>query len=420
MDDGLDRFDAARAMRDLRELCDPVMAGRLPGTEGERRAADYLEAQLGAAGIGVTRDAFEVVVPVLAESPGLSVAGTRLVHLEDFCVNVQGAAAGGRAEAEAVWLDRAQTLPATLEGRIGVCRVDAAGGRRTGLDAYVDRHRRIRDAGAVGMIQVGPRTDRRKVMNHRRERPGLPSVDASPSVVELAFGRGRPVVGQVGRRVALAVPLEDRQLMSAGNLIAPIGTGPVRVVLCAHYDHVGAIGEGVFFAGASDNASGVAVVLEVARVLAARPTGPGTVVILFTAAEEVGMLGARRFASRVRRDVTVVNLDEVAGEGEDPIWLLASRGFPEGLVEARDFVRIGAPLRTVPMAMPAFDDSVPFVEHGVEKVATLFRRAAGPEVAHTLGDVPERISPSALTPPGRALLLLAARARGGEAPPQTE
>ncbi|MBN2191653.1 MAG: hypothetical protein JW751_02460 [Polyangiaceae bacterium] len=51
----------------------------------------------------------------------------------------------------------------------------------------------------------------------------------------------------------------------------------------------------------------------------------------------------------------------------------------------------------------------------MDKVATLLRRASGAEVAHTLRDVPERISPSALAAAGRALLLLVARGQNSDA-----
>src|SRR5512145_1255936 len=109
MHDRLASFDGGSALRDLRQLCDPAMAGRLAGTEGEHRAADYLEAELRAMGLGVRRDPFEVLVPELTEEPSVSIAGRPLVHLEQFCVNVQGAAASGRVAAEAVWLDGAET-----------------------------------------------------------------------------------------------------------------------------------------------------------------------------------------------------------------------------------------------------------------------------------------------------------------------
>jgi hypothetical protein len=48
--------------------------------------------------------------------------------------------------------------------------------------------------------------------------------------------------------------------------------------------------------GATDDAAGVAVLLEVARLLAAEPPAPHPVRLLFTDGEEIGLLGARAFA----------------------------------------------------------------------------------------------------------------------------
>lgn len=67
------------------------------------------------------------------------------------------------------------------------------------------------------------------------------------------------------------------------------------VVLGAHLDHLGAP-NGVIHPGADDDASGVAVVLEVARALSARRSELGRpVVFAFFGAEELGLLGARAF-----------------------------------------------------------------------------------------------------------------------------
>ncbi len=78
------------------------------------------------------------------------------------------------------------------------------------------------------------------------------------------------------------------------------------VLLAAHYDSVPA------GPGASDDGAGVATLLEIARVLAARPAPRHHIVLLFTDGEEAGLLGARLFvrdhplSTRVR---AAVNLD---------------------------------------------------------------------------------------------------------------
>jgi hypothetical protein len=70
------------------------------------------------------------------------------------------------------------------------------------------------------------------------------------------------------------------------------------IVLSAHHDHMGIVNDRVYN-GADDNASGVACVLETARLLAkAKREGHGcrrSVIALFPAAEEMGLIGSKYY-----------------------------------------------------------------------------------------------------------------------------
>jgi hypothetical protein len=88
------------------------------------------------------------------------------------------------------------------------------------------------------------------------------------------------------------------EIMNVNNVIGIIEGAELKneyVVLSAHHDHVGII-EQKIYNGADDNASGVSSVLEVARLLAkAKKEGNGlrrSVVVLFPAAEELGLVGS--------------------------------------------------------------------------------------------------------------------------------
>jgi Zn-dependent M28 family amino/carboxypeptidase len=109
------------------------------------------------------------------------------------------------------------------------------------------------------------------------------------------------------------------------------GRHPARraetVIYTAHYDHLG-IGPPVagdsIYNGAYDNASGVALLLEIAEAFARHdPPTDRSVLFLFTTAEEAGMLGASWYVRRpllpLRRTVAVLNIDgaNLWGETED-------------------------------------------------------------------------------------------------------
>jgi hypothetical protein len=83
-------------------------------------------------------------------------------------------------------------------------------------------------------------------------------------------------------------------------------SGKGLVLLAAHYDSVPA------GPGASDDGAGVATVLEIARILAARPAPRHPIVLLVTDGEEAGLLGAELFVRDhplSKRVAAAVNLD---------------------------------------------------------------------------------------------------------------
>ncbi|HVR98758.1 MAG TPA: M28 family peptidase [Thermoanaerobaculia bacterium] len=98
------------------------------------------------------------------------------------------------------------------------------------------------------------------------------------------------------------------------NIVARLeGSQPgPAVLLMSHYDSVGA-GPGV-----SDDLTGAAAVLEVARILKAGPQPRNSVIFLIDDGEEAGLLGARVFADRhpAARDVkAVINLEARGSSG---------------------------------------------------------------------------------------------------------
>jgi hypothetical protein len=96
------------------------------------------------------------------------------------------------------------------------------------------------------------------------------------------------------------------------------GADPVlaqeHILIMAHYDHLGVTNEGEIFNGAFDNASGVAVALELARVLSAQPPDR-SILFLLTDEEETGLDGARAWLE----DSTIPREQIVFGLSIDPV-----------------------------------------------------------------------------------------------------
>jgi Peptidase family M28 len=108
--------------------------------------------------------------------------------------------------------------------------------------------------------------------------------------------------------------------VKSANVVGMIeGTDPVLknevIVISAHLDHIGiskTIEEDTINNGALDNASGIATMLDAARMLKAGPPLKRTVVFAAVTAEEKGLLGAQYFAMNPSVPGTIVanvNLD---------------------------------------------------------------------------------------------------------------
>jgi len=103
------------------------------------------------------------------------------------------------------------------------------------------------------------------------------------------------------------------------------------IVVLAHYDHLGKMGKATYFPGANDNASGVAMILNLAKHYSTHPPKYTTVFIALSG-EELGILGAKAFTDHPLIDLTkikfLVNFD-LAGTGEEGIRIVNGSIFKE-------------------------------------------------------------------------------------------
>lgn len=101
-------------------------------------------------------------------------------------------------------------------------------------------------------------------------------------------------------------------------------------VFIAHYDHLGKVGD-VHFPGANDNASGVAVLLDLAKYYAENPA-EHSVVFIFATGEEIGLLGSKFAAENPYIDLEKVkflfNLD-MCGTGATGVAVINGLKEPE-------------------------------------------------------------------------------------------
>lgn len=140
----------------------------------------------------------------------------------------------------------------------------------------------------------------------------------------------KPISKATGKKATLQAKVEYDPVRIGKNVVGMIkGTDPVVgdevLVIGAHLDHLG-IRYGKIYNGADDNATGSAVVMELARFMMANDIKPKrTIIFACWGGEERGLLGSRYYAANspfpIEKTVMNFNLDMV-GLGEN----LAYRG----------------------------------------------------------------------------------------------
>ena len=96
------------------------------------------------------------------------------------------------------------------------------------------------------------------------------------------------------------------------------------IFITAHYDHLGGMGSETYFPGANDNASGVALLLSLAKYYAVHPQKYSIGFILF-AAEEIGLLGSKYYTEHPivpLKNIRFLTNTDLAGTGEEGITVV--------------------------------------------------------------------------------------------------
>ncbi len=225
------------------------------------------------------------------------------------------------------------------------------------------------EPGTTGPAPALPSLDTDRPM---RRRVDIPVVQLHASLAQVELGRdgqtlgslqaqidrdGTPMSGPLSAGTASVVVDATPRVIRAPNILAMVpGTDLADeiVLVGAHYDHIGtdepghghcrARTEGTegptdsICNGADDNASGSAIVAELAQVMTAGPAPRRTVVFVHFSGEEMGLLGSRALAARLdelppfagRRVVAMLNIDmvgrlrerlTVSGVGSSERWM---------------------------------------------------------------------------------------------------
>jgi Zn-dependent M28 family amino/carboxypeptidase len=193
------------------------------------------------------------------------------------------------------------------------------------------------------------------------------------------------------------------------NVLASIpGEGAGWVLVAAHHDHLGRRGSDVYW-GADDNAAAVAILVEVARALAAsRPRGRGVILAGFDAEEppyfSTGGMGSQHFVRHPTVPLGSIDMmvcmdlvghrlggDELPAEIGASLFALGAERSEGTAAEVERMARSepGVVVRRVDAeTIPPLSDYEPFWQAGIP---FLFLTAGRSRVYHTPADTPDKL-----------------------------
>ena len=187
------------------------------------------------------------------------------------------------------------------------------------------------------------------------------------------------------------------------------GTNPQlagqSLVIGAHYDHLGmgwpdvpAAHQGKIHYGADDNASGIAVMLELARQIVPKWQPERTLIFVAFTGEEAGLLGSRHYVSNARdypakKIAAMLNLDTVGRLGNNPVTLFGTGTARElaHVFRGAGFVT-GIPVNAVQDDFGSSDQAA-FIQAGIPAVQFF---ASAHEDYHAPGDTVDKIDSAGL------------------------
>ena len=412
---GASAQDIPRARRTIERLAAPQMHGRGYVRQGERIAADYLRGRLKAMKLeplapnytqpftlDVNTFPGEVSASCFVNGPGMNCLG--LGWQTGPALIAAPNSGGGRVSGRIQVLDStvfADTLKwawwrqQPQRGRVLLMRKNVA----DQLGKLPMAVRQQLDS-AAAWITVVPKLTA-SLASYQAPQPRLEVLAARMPRWRTFDRYNNPVSmtlenGNIQARIEVDAQLQRNY--PTQNLAAIIrGTAQPDsfLVISAHYDHLGMMGKNVYFPGANDNASGVALLLELAAHYARPENRPAcSVVFLLFGAEEAGLVGSRYFVAHplvpLRRIKFLVNLD-LLGTGETGATVVNGRVFEVpyrrllALNEARHYLpALGA------RGPAANSDHFPFSEAGVP--AFFIYTRGGSPAYHDVNDRPAALS----------------------------
>jgi Zn-dependent M28 family amino/carboxypeptidase len=397
-----DVYTASEVMDNLTILCDDF-GSRFGGTEGERQAAEFMQAKLESYGlsnvhlepveyVGWRRGeaTLEIISPIQKTIPCISLPHSPPTDMEAVLIDM-GDGAPDDFDTRAEEIADKMVLTNSVVGPEGVKR----------WIHRSEKYGRSILAGARGFIFVnhypgyGPATGGIGF----EEEDGSNGPGLIPGI-SVSYEDGAFIKRLIQRKGEVKIRLKTTDIcepMTSWNVIADLpgnGSSDDMLVIGSHYD-----GHDIS-QGAGDPASGAVAVLEAARVLAQyAPDLPCTIRFALWGIEEIGLIGSRRYVAQHEAELDKIrfylNMD-AAGMVVDKGIVLNE--WPELGEQFAAWSKEMALEFDVGQSVSAFSDHFPFFMQGVPTggLQQVKRGLGGRGYGHTAYDTLDKVNTRSL------------------------
>lgn len=371
-------FDAARAFAHNRALAVDI-GSRVAGTAGGQAAADYIAKQFAASGLQVSRQPFEFQ---MWEDHGTTAQVTTPTTTKIEAQALTNSP-GGHVEAELVAVpnlgNRADFARVNVRGKIALVQ--------RGTLTFGQKAQNAQQAGAAAILIYNDKPS--AYAGALRDEVQIPTLGVSGATGQELLGMLAD--GAVRMRIDSDSGVEKA---TGSNVIGTLaGASPETIVLGGHYDSVAA------GPGAGDNGSGIATLLELARVLANGPQPEHTLVFVAFDAEEEGLLGSEAYVKGLTNDQlgriqAMLNFD-MLGAGSGPLLLMGNGNV--SLLARSSAQQLGITAHNGQLPANAGSDHQSFAKRGIDTV--FFMRDY--DLLHTPEDTIDQVQEEYLGEAGR-------------------
>ncbi len=315
----------------VNKLSSEEFHGRGYVNKGDSIAAAYLSAEMKNIGLKGFSDnyyqSYTTSINTYPENPKLILDGKELVSASEYIVNPNAKSCSG--ESELTWITK-DVL--TNERALGdfmkkdysnsFLAIDSTGLNNKDLYNFAQIMLKKNVFDAKGIVLIN----------------GKLKFSARTKTVDYTtFMLKSDVISSDAKKITYDIKSEFVEDYHTQNVIGYLpGKSDTCIILSAHYDHLGHFGDKIY-PGANDNASGVAMVLNLAKHFTSLKKKPHyTMVFALFSGEEAGLLGSTHYAENplISLYKTKINLNfDMVATGSEGIFVINGKMVPDEMAK---------------------------------------------------------------------------------------